>query len=380
MRIVKLGDLVTVMNEREDNPSQSKYDHFVGLEHYDSGSVSITRWGSTEMLVSAMKVFHRGDILVARRNVYLKRASTVDFDGITSGDSIILRVNDERYKAIVPFVLNTDSFWDYADQHSDGSMSKRLAPKTMLEYEFTLPDDEEVERLSTLLWAMERTKTAYKNLIAKTDELVKSQFIEMFGSPIDNPRGWPTKGLTELGSCKNGMNFGARDQGVTIQSVGVGDIKELDYITDIGALTTLSLNEMPSDEYLLKDGDLVFVRSNGNKNLVGRCVAVCSHGAPVTFSGFCIRFRKESEEVELDYLLRFLKLPEVRVKMAGRGANIQNLNQKILASLQIPIPPLELQQTYIEFVQQSDKSKFAAQQALADLTATQKVLMRQYLG
>ena len=380
MRIVKLGDLVTVMNEREDNPSQSKYDHFVGLEHYDSGSVSITRWGSTEMLVSAMKVFHRGDILVARRNVYLKRASTVDFDGITSGDSIILRVNDERYKAIVPFVLNTDSFWDYADQHSDGSMSKRLAPKTMLEYEFTLPDDEEVERLSTLLWAMERTKTAYKNLIAKTDELVKSQFIEMFGSPIDNPRGWPTKGLTELGSCKNGMNFGARDQGVTIQSVGVGDIKELDYITDIGALTTLSLNEMPSDEYLLKDGDLVFVRSNGNKNLVGRCVAVCSHGAPVTFSGFCIRFRKESEEVELDYLLRFLKLPEVRVKMAGRGANIQNLNQKILASLQIPIPPLELQQTYIEFVQQSDKSKFAAQQALADLTATQKALLRQYLG
>ena len=193
MRIVKLGDLVTVMNEREDNPSQSKYDHFVGLEHYDSGSVSITRWGSTEMLVSAMKVFHRGDILVARRNVYLKRASTVDFDGITSGDSIILRVNDERYKAIVPFVLNTDSFWDYADQHSDGSMSKRLAPKTMLEYEFTLPDDEEVERLSTLLWAMERTKTAYKNLIAKTDELVKSQFIEMFSG-----KGYPEMQLSEV--------------------------------------------------------------------------------------------------------------------------------------------------------------------------------------
>lgn len=198
MKKVKLGDLVTVMNEREDNPSQSKYDRFVGLEHYDSGSVSITRWGSTEMLVSAMKVFHRGDILVARRNVYLKRASSVDFDGITSGDSIILHVNDEQYKDIVPFVLNTDSFWDYADQHSDGSMSKRLAPKTMLEYEFTLPDDGEVERLSTLLWSMERTKTAYKNLIAKTEELVKSQFVEMFGDPITNPNGYDQHKLIEL--------------------------------------------------------------------------------------------------------------------------------------------------------------------------------------
>ena len=180
----------------------------------------------------------------------------------------------------------------------------------------------------------------------------------MFGSPVNNPHGWPTKGLTELGTCKNGMNFGARDQGVTIQSVGVGDIQDYDYISDIDTLSTLSLNEMPSAEYLLKDGDLVFVRSNGNKNLVGRCVAIYPHNTPVTFSGFCIRFRKESDEVLLDYLLRLLKLPEVKTKMAGRGANIQNLNQKILAALQIPIPPLELQQQYVEFVKQSDKSKF----------------------
>ena len=181
----------------------------------------------------------------------------------------------------------------------------------------------------------------------------------MFGEPVENPFGWPTKGLTEICTCKNGMNFGDRDQGVIIQSVGVGDIKEYDYIGDIEELTTLSLNEMPSEEYLLQDGDLVFVRSNGNKNLVGRCVAVYPHGAQVTFSGFCIRFRKESEAVLLDYLLRYLKMPEVRAKMAGRGANIQNLNQKILAALQVPVPPLNKQTEYVALIRQSDKSKFA---------------------
>lgn len=186
----------------------------------------------------------------------------------------------------------------------------------------------------------------------------------MFGSPVNNPYGWPTKGLTELGTCKNGMNFSARDKGVTIQSVGVGDIQDYAYISNIDTLTTLSLNEMPSAEYLLKDGDLVFVRSNGNKNLVGRCVAIYPHNTPVTFSGFCIRFRKESDEVLLDYLLRLLKLPEVKTKMAGRGANIQNLNQKILAALQIPIPPLELQQQYVEFVKQSDKSKYVCDKSV----------------
>ena len=186
----------------------------------------------------------------------------------------------------------------------------------------------------------------------------------MFGDPVDNPNGWLTKGLMELGSCKNGMNFGARDHGVTLQCVGVGDVQDHDYISNIDSLTTLSLNEMPSNEYLLQDGDLVFVRSNGNKNLVGRCVAVYPRGTPVSFSGFCIRFRLEKNDVLLGYLLRWLKLPEVRKQMVGRGANIQNLNQKILAALRIPVPPLELQQQYVDFVEQSDKSKFCGQIAI----------------
>ena len=123
-----------------------------------------------------MKVFHVGDILIARRNVYLKRAATVDFDGLTSGDSIVLHIEDEAYRRIIPFVLNTDAFWDYANQHADGSMSKRLSPKLLMEYEFSL-SDENLEQVSEILWAMERVKTAYRELMARTDDLVKSKYL-----------------------------------------------------------------------------------------------------------------------------------------------------------------------------------------------------------
>ena len=372
----KISDVAEEVKDRENNPSESKYDKFVGLEHYVSGDVEITHFGSTERLESAMKVFKAGDILIARRNVYLKRASTVSFDGLTSGDSIVLRAKDPTIARILPFVLNTDDFWNYADQYSDGTMSKRLSPKLLLAYEFDLPDDG-LEDFSDLLWAANETRNSYRELLRQTDELVKSQFIEMFGDPVDNPHEWPTKGLMELGSCKNGMNFGARDQGTIIQSVGVGDIKDYDYIEDIDALTTLSLNEMPTEEYLLRDGDLVFVRSNGNKNLVGRCIAIYPRGIPVTFSGFCIRFRKESDAVLPDYLLRYLKMPEVRLKMTGRGANIQNLNQKILAALQVPVPPLDKQSEYVALVEQTDKSKFELKQAIERVTNLMKSLMQQ---
>ena len=195
---------------------------------------------------------------------------------------------------------------------------------------------------------------------SKFTEHFKSQFIELFGDPIENPFGWITTGLTTLGNYKNGMNFGANEKGVDIRCVGVGDVKDLDKIENLNSLTLLSLNELPSKEYLLEDGDIVFVRSNGNKNLVGRCVSVYPGSNPITFSGFCIRFRKTSESILITYLLQLLKQQSVRAKLVGRGANIQNLNQKMLAALDIPLPPADLQKEYDAFIQQTDKSKYVA--------------------
>ena len=182
----------------------------------------------------------------------------------------------------------------------------------------------------------------------------------MFGDPVDNPMGWNTRPLLTMGSCKNGMNFHSNDSGVEINCLGVGDFKDYDVVEDTYTLPTVSLNEMPSEDYLLKDGDIVFVRSNGNKTMVGRSVMVYPGDNPTTFSGFCIRYRNEDESIMVSYLLRALKTESVRKQMYGRGANIQNLNQKTLAGLNIPVPPMEAQRQYIEFVEQSDKSKFAS--------------------
>ncbi len=178
----KMSDVAIEINERENNPANSQYDRFVGLEHYVSGDVIIRNYGSTERLESTMKVFQCGDVLVARRNVYLKRASMVDFDGLTSGDSIVLRAINPTIGRVLPFVLNTDSFWDFADQYSDGTMSKRLSPKTLMKYEFDLPEESELENFADLLWAANDAKESYQALLQQTDELVKSQFIEMFGN------------------------------------------------------------------------------------------------------------------------------------------------------------------------------------------------------
>ena len=221
---------------------------------------------------------------------------------------------------------------------------------------------------------------ARKQQLTELDNLIKARFIELFGDPVTNPMDWPTKPLLEMGYCKNGMNFHTGDSSIEMHCLGVGDFKDYSVIDGTDYLPTISLNEAPPEESMLQDGDLVFVRSNGNKALVGRCLLVYPHNTPTTYSGFCIRYRLTSAEVNIAYLLRVLKTDSMRKKMAGRGANIQNLNQQILATLNIPTPPLELQEWFTAFVEQIDKSKVAVQKALDEAQLLVDSLMQKYFG
>ena len=208
------------------------------------------------------------------------------------------------------------------------------------------------------------------------DQLVKSRFIELFGDPAQNPYGWSTRPLLEMGYCKNGMNFHTGDNGVEMHCLGVGDFKDYAVIDGTNHLPIISLNEAPPEESMLQDGDIVFVRSNGNKALVGRCLVVYPHSTPTTYSGFCIRYRLTSDEVNTIYLLRVLKTDSMRKKMVGRGANIQNLNQQILATLDIPTPPMGLQKQFAAFVAQTDKSKYRQEKCIGFFQCFEKVLDR----
>ena len=216
--------------------------------------------------------------------------------------------------------------------------------------------------------------------LVELDNLIKARVVEMFGDPVQNSLKWVTKPLLEMGYCKNGMNFHSGDSGIEIHCLGVGDFKDYSVIDGTDYLPTISLSEEPPEESMLQDGDIVFVRSNGNKALVGRCLVVYPHNTPTTYSGFCIRYRLTSDEVNTAYLLRVLKTDSMRKKKTGRGANIQNLNQQTLATLNIPIPPMELQEQFAEFINQTDKSKVAVQKALDEAQLLFDSLMQKYFG
>ena len=357
----KMSDVAVEVNDRENNPASSKYDRFVGLEHYVSGEVIIRNYGSTENLESTMKIFQSGDVLVARRNVYLKRASMVDFDGLTSGDSIVLRAKNPVIGRILPFVLNTDAFWDFADQYSDGTMSKRLSPKTLMTYEFDLPDEDELEKFADLLWAANDTRESYQALLRQTDELVKSQFIELFGRPEDNNMGWDMGTIRDIVSD---VRYGSSRQA---SSDGKYPYIRMNNITYGGELdlTDLKRINIPDNELAkctVRKGDVLFNRTN-SKELVGK-TCLYDRDETMVLAGFVIRVRM-NEKATPEFLVQYMNLPymkELLLSMCKAACGQANINAQELQNIPIYIPPIDIQKRFIVLKQQTDKSKFVAYQ------------------
>jgi type I restriction enzyme S subunit len=170
-----IGDLAVEIPDRTDNPQKSGIEKFIGLEDFESGELTIQKFSSTEKLVSAMKLCKQGDVLFARRNAYLKRASFTNFDAVCSGDVIVMRANE---KIILPkfliLIMNTDEFWEFAISNAAGTMSKRVKWRYLATYSLKLPDLkiqakilEAFNQLETTLLQLKQQKTTLKNLKQK---------------------------------------------------------------------------------------------------------------------------------------------------------------------------------------------------------------------
>jgi len=243
---------------------------------------------------------------------------------------------------------------------------KHLSVKKIQEIEIPLPPLEQQKKIAAILDAADAYRQKTKALITKYDELTQSLFLDMFGDPVKNEKGWEKVSLSEYGSFKNGLNFNTTEAGVKIKYLGVGDFKSKSRIDNAESLSDIELNSLPNDSYLLNDGDLVFVRSNGNRALVGRCVEVYPKNHKLTFSGFCIRYRINSQLVKPTYLSQLFRNKSFKNLMfeSGQGANIQNINQQILSGIAVPLPSLNMQEYFEQSIQSIEEQKAQSQASL----------------
>lgn len=235
-----------------------------------------------------------------------------------------------------------------------------------------------VSELDLLQSLIDKQKAQLKEL----DTLAQSIFYEMFGDPVENEKGWEVKKLGEVACFKNGLNYSLNETGKKYYIIGVSDFHSKSEISCDSELSTIYTNDTIDNGYLLQDNDILFVRSNGNKQLIARNMLIKTNKLDVTFSGFCIRARIIDDAVSPLYVNFLLKLPSGHkaLTMKGRGCNISNLNQTTLNDFPIILPSLSLQQSFAAKIESIENQKAAISQSIAETQKLFDYTMDKYFG
>ena len=182
--------------------------------------------------------------------------------------------------------------------------------------------------------------------------------------------------ITKLGTIaqfKNGLNYKETPVGDTVSIVGVANFKD-NKSPKWDEVKTITISDNVDDSYLLHKNDLVTVRSNGSRELVGRFMLIDKEPEErTTFSGFSIRVRIVSDEVDSEFLYYLLSSANIKQRLTtgSNGANIKSLNQDLLSNLEIPLPSLSEQKNVIDKIG-AIESQIASLKAICDEAADRK--------
>ena len=358
---------IAINSTEKKKPVEEDRFTYLGLEHLDSGSLKVTRFGSEVAPIGEKLVMHKGDVLFGKRRAYQKKVAIAPFDGIFSAHGMVLRPREDVIdKSFFPLFISSDYFLDAAIKISVGSLSPTINWRDLKTLEFELPDLATQRKLAETLWSINDTMETYKKLIAATDELVKSQFMELFGDPVTNTQGREVRPFKDF---MLDIRYG------TSQPPTFNELGEFKFIraTNIkaGRITENGMLRISADEAAkiekcrLNGNEIIIVRSGANTG--DTCVVTDEYRDQYAGYDIIVTLNLEiANPVFFNELMNTHYMQAIIKPLTVRAAQ-PHINSEQVQNLPMLVVPLQEQEQFATFVRQSDKSKLCAQTRASSL-------------
>lgn len=278
----------------------------------------------------------------------------------------------------VDYLCDSIKFYDVSTI-VNGATRQKLTQSAMVEMKIFLPPLETQKQIAAQLDKCTSIITKHKQMLEKYDTLIKSRFIEMFEDPVSNPMGWEK---TELGNMCKEVRYGTSKPAT---ENGKYTYLRMNNITfegelDLANTKTIDISDEELPKCSVQKGDILFNRTNS----IELCGKTCLYKLDETMviAGYIIRVRV-NEKLNPQYVSTFFNTKSIKKllrEMAKGAVNQANINAQEMQSIQIPVPPIALQNEYDSFAQQIDKSKFAVQKSLEKTEILYKSLMQRYFA
>lgn len=351
-------DQIAFNSTAKKKPTDDDKEHYIGLEHLDSDCLSVTRWGSDVAPTGEKLLMKKGDILFGKRRAYQRKVGIAPFDGIFSAHGMVLRPNEEVInKDFFPFFISSDQFMERAVRISVGGLSPTINWKDLREQEFELPSLDKQLVLADKLWAAYRLKESYKKLLVATDEMVKSQFIEMFGNPLSDVQKY---GLKKLGEC---CELNPRRPRLNLEDSDMVSFVPMPSVSENGHLVDVADEEygkVKKGFTYFENNDVLFAKITPcMENGKGTIAQDLTNGIGMGSTEFHV-LRPINNISNAYWLLALTRMPIFRERasknMSGTGGQ-KRVGAAFLENFLVGLPPIGEQQAFEAIYKQTDKSK-----------------------
>ena len=370
-------------------PSRNNADYWTDGQ-YDW--VSIADLGSyqkyvedTKERISALAVQESGIKSVPANTVIMSFKLSLGKTAITqepvyTNEAIMAFIPTEKYAVLPDYFYYLFSAKDWTKGTNRAVMGTTLNKATLGAVSITVPPIDEQRKIAAILDKVSDLIAKRRQQLDKLDEMVKARFVEIFGEPDENPKHWQEDELSHHLKVIGGYAF--KSDGFTNEGIPVLRIGNI----NSGHFLPVNMVYWPDDlalaRYKVFPGDLVMsLTGTVGKDDYGN---VCILGADYDEYYLNQRNAKLSIERSLNkcYFSELLKFPRIKKRLTGisRGIRQANISNKDILTLRVPMPPIELQEQFAAFVEQTEKTKIIISHSLEKLETLKKALMQEYFG
>ena len=380
--MARLGDVLKVSSARSVPAASKNWLLNLDMVQQQTGKVIDYQYVSPDELEGSIVSFDTSVVLYSKLRPNLNKVVVPEKDGYCTSEMLPLQPDASRLtREYLAWYLRSDSFVTWAVSKTSGAKMPRLGTKELLFHSIPLPDLPTQRRIAATLDKVSEGIALCKQMLADLDELVKSQFVEMFGETRTNSKRWKTallESIASVGSSKRVFVEELKEQGIPFFRG-----------TEVGALAT---GEKVVPELYITEEHYQVLKEATGVPVIGDLLmpSICPDGRiwmvdtdePFYFKdGRVLWVHPTDDTIDSCYLLHVLKNTIMTdYGSIASGTTFAELKIFALKALSVMLPPMELQKQFATFIAQADKSKFAVQQQLAELETLKKSLMQKYFS
>ena len=368
-RLVHFGDVVRNINANVRDPLESELERFVGLDHLDPESLHIKRWGLIEDGTTFTRKFVTRQVLFGKWRAYQRKVAVAEFDGICSGDILVFEpANDQLLPELLPFIVQSDGFFEHALGTSAGSLSPRTKWQDLARYEFALPPQDEQRRIAEILWAADETLEQWSECLSKADQFRRSSLSTLVLQGIGHKRfkddaiglipiTWRVAKISAVGKVQLGRQRAPKYQTGTCTHPYLRVANVFDGYLDLGDVLSMDFDERDYERYKLWSGDIL-LNEGQSRELVGRSCIYRDEIKGCCFQNTLIRFRPSADLLP-EYAQGYFQYAFYQgefARIARQTTSIAHLGADRFAELSMPVPPLSEQVDIVKCLNAANES------------------------